>query len=71
MKLYLSEGKVIHEVLSCLIAVDLFDSFWSLINSINHRKQTVLNFTHLKVAFYLELVKGLKIRRFSLNQTAI
>ncbi len=63
-----------------VIAVALFDGFCSSIKAINKRKQASLNFTPVKVAFYLKLPKVafylklpnvLKIRRFSLNQTAI
>jgi hypothetical protein len=54
-----------------LVAVALFDGFCSSIKAISKRKQANLNFTHVKVAFYLKLPKVLKIRRFSLNQTGI
>lgn len=54
-----------------LIAVALFDGFCSSIKVISKWKQANLNFTHVKVAFYLKLPKVFKIRRFSLNQTAI
>jgi len=54
-----------------LIAVALFDGFCSSIKAISRWKQANLNFTHVKVAFYLKLPKVFKIRRFSLNQTAI
>lgn len=54
-----------------LIAVALFDGFCSSIKASSKWKQANLNFTHVKVAFYLKLPKVFKIRRFSLNQTAI
>jgi hypothetical protein len=54
-----------------LIAVALFDGFCSSIKAVSKWKQANLNFTHVKVAFYLKLPKVFKIRRFSLNQTAI
>jgi hypothetical protein len=54
-----------------VIAVALFDGFCSSIKAISKREQASLNFTHVKVEFYLKLPNVLKIRRFSLNQTAI
>jgi hypothetical protein len=54
-----------------VIAVALFDGFCSSIKAISKRKQASLNFTHVKVTFYLKLPNVLKIRRFSLNQFAI
>ena len=70
-KFVVSVGKEIHEVWSCLIYVVLFNGFWSSTNAVNHRKQTVLNFTHVRVAFYPKLAKLFKIRRFSQTQNAI